>query len=217
MARSPGQTGKRKREHRRNNYRLVRLSGLHEVRDVKTMRRAAYSYRDVESAHSACINQFVRSGARRDTMSSGKLVNLAILGGVLVLTWVPVTGGSASAQSYDPLSRPVIGGTSGMQDLDTPPRYGSSEGKEILRHRDIAGNPCLTVGGFAQAHLEDPNLYDNVITVENQCPQRIAMQVCYYQSDSCIQMDIPGESRKEAILGILPASKDFRFEFREKF
>lgn len=30
-------------------------------------------------------------------------------------------------------------------------------------------------------------------------------------------MEVPGSGRKEAILGTLPAAKDFRFEFREKF
>lgn len=30
-------------------------------------------------------------------------------------------------------------------------------------------------------------------------------------------MDVPGNERQEAILGIMPAEKDFRFEFREKF
>ena len=33
----------------------------------------------------------------------------------------------------------------------------------------------------------------------------------------CIPMEISGEERKEAILGTLPSTKDFRFEFREKF
>lgn len=154
-------------------------------------------------------------------MSTGKSMNLAVLGVAFLAIWVPVAAVPALAQSgmgsYDPLSRPVIGATSGMQDLDTPQRFEWSQGNGILRHRDFAGNPCLTVNGAAQAHKVDPNLYDDVITVVNNCPQRIAMQVCYYQSEDCIQMEIPGESHQEAVLGILPATKDFRFEFREKF
>jgi hypothetical protein len=43
------------------------------------------------------------------------------------------------------------------------------------------------------------------------------MRVCYYESQECIPMEIPGGERKEAILGTLPSTKDFRFEFREKF
>jgi hypothetical protein len=167
--------------------------------------------------YSGCITRFACSGAPKDIPSSGKSVNSAILG-VALLIWVPLTGGSAFAQSgsYDPLSPSVTGATSGLQEFDTPPGFESRD-NAIPRHRDIGGSPCLAVTGVAQPHAVDPNLYDDVITVENKCPQRIAMQVCYSQSDSCIQMDIPGESHEEAILGILPASKDFRFEFREKF
>jgi len=43
------------------------------------------------------------------------------------------------------------------------------------------------------------------------------MQVCYYQTQECIPMDIPGDETKEAILGTMPSTKDFRFDFREKF
>lgn len=168
--------------------------------------------------YSACRARFARLGALKGTISS---VSLAIFGIALLAIWVPVAGGLALAQSgtdsYDPLSRPIIGATGGMQDLDTPQRFEWSGGNGILRHRDFAGNPCLAVGGSARPHVIDPNLYDDVVTVVNNCPQRIAMQVCYYQSEDCIQMDIPGESHQEAILGILPATKDFRFEFREKF
>ncbi len=97
------------------------------------------------------------------------------------------------------------------------PTFGASAGTEVLRHRDFTGKPCLTVTGSARAHTVDPNLYDHVITAQNGCPQRIAMQVCYYRSHNCIAMEVPGGERKEAILGILPSAKDFRFEFREKF
>lgn len=30
-------------------------------------------------------------------------------------------------------------------------------------------------------------------------------------------MEVPGDEHKEAILGTMPSTKDFRFEFREKF
>jgi hypothetical protein len=113
-------------------------------------------------------------------------------------------------------SRPTIGGT-----LPPPatisPSFSSSASTEILRHRDFTGKPCLDVAGSARARTTDPNLYDHLITVRNNCPQRIAMQVCYYLTHDCIPMEIPGGARKDAILGTLPSVKDFRFEFREKF
>jgi hypothetical protein len=123
---------------------------------------------------------------------------------------------AAAQQTGQSQSAPTVGGT-----LPVParvaPTFGSSNSTEILRHRDFAGKPCLTVVGFARPHIIDPNLYDHVINVRNDCPQRIAMQVCYYQTHDCIPIEIPGDQRKEAILGSLPAAKDFRFEFREKF
>jgi hypothetical protein len=132
-----------------------------------------------------------------------------------VLFWVPTIGNSALAQS--PLSSPVIGGAGGAEDINASPAFQASGGTEVLRHRDFVGKPCLAVGGYARPQVIDPNLYDDVITAANSCPQRIAIQVCYYQSDDCIPMDIPGGERREAILGILPSTQDFRFEFREKF
>ncbi len=97
------------------------------------------------------------------------------------------------------------------------PIFGASAGNEILRHRDFTGKPCLSVGGYARPHTVDRNLYDHVITVLNNCPRRIVMKVCYFQSQDCIPIEIPGGERKEAILGTLPSAKDFRFDFREKF
>jgi len=97
------------------------------------------------------------------------------------------------------------------------PTFGASAGTEILRHRGPTGNACLAVAGHARSHTIDPKLYDHVINVTNSCAQRIALQICYYRSQECISMEIPGGERKEAILGTLPSVKDFRFEFREKF
>jgi hypothetical protein len=116
----------------------------------------------------------------------------------------------------------TVGGTFGKPPTNgsggfAPMPFGSSAGDTILRHRDFTGKPCLEVTGFARPHTINPNLYDHVITAVNSCPQRITIQVCYYQSQDCIPVDIAGDERKQAILGTLPMAKDFRFEFREKF
>jgi hypothetical protein len=123
-----------------------------------------------------------------------------------------------SGSPFDNLSPPTVRGTGGMgTPVETPPTFGASAGTEILRHRGLAGNPCLAFGGSARAHLLNPNVYDHVVTVKNSCAQRITAQVCYYRSQDCLLMEVPGGERKEAILGSLPSVKDFRFEFREKF
>ena len=118
--------------------------------------------------------------------------------------------------SENSLSRPSLRGV-GVPNPSATPTFGASNRAEILIHRGPTGSPCLAVGGFARPHLVNPNLYDHVVVVVNKCPQRIAMRVCYYNTQDCIPVEVPGNERKEAILGVLPSAKDFRFEFREKF
>ena len=139
---------------------------------------------------------------------------------VLVFIWLIAVASSGLAQSgtsfFEKSSRPVYGGA-GVPAPTEAPIISASRGNEILRHRDFTGKPCLAVSGLARGHTINPNLYDHIIVAINSCPQRIAMQVCYYDTQNCIRMEIPGSERKEAILGTLPSIKSFRFEFRERF
>ena len=139
---------------------------------------------------------------------------------VLVFIWLMAVASSVLAQSgtslFEKSSRPVFGATGGVP-APTEAPIGASRGDEILRHIDFAGKPCLAVSGLARGHTINPNLYDHIIVAINSCPQRIAMQACYYDTQDCIRMEIPGGERKEAILGTLPSIKSFRFEFRERF
>jgi hypothetical protein len=145
----------------------------------------------------------------------------ATLGALLLFVFLSASYSPAGAQGMSPssegLSRPQIGGTQGIEIPQEMPTFGASGGAEILRHRGPTGAPCLTVGGFARPYTINPNLYDHVVVAENSCAQQIDLQVCYYQTQDCIPMEVPGGERTEAILGIVPAEKDFRFEFREKF
>ena len=113
-------------------------------------------------------------------------------------------------------TRPEVGGTYRPREV-LQPNITSSGNTEILRHRDFGGKPCLNVTGFARPFATSPNLFDHVISAENNCPKAIQMQVCYFKSSECTQVSVPGYGRKEAILGTMPSQKDFRFEFREKF
>lgn len=136
------------------------------------------------------------------------LASFAVMGcSVFAQTPAPPFGGPSGS---------TIGGTMPTHPK-TPPTFGASAGTEIMRHRDFTGKPCLQVAGSARAHTTNANLYDHVIIVLNSCPQRIAMQVCYYKSYYCIPIEVPGNEQKEAILGTMPSTKDFQFEFREKF
>ena len=128
-------------------------------------------------------------------------------------------GCSASAQSIGDDSqspaKPSFAGINGSSDyLQT---FKPSSAGEILRHRDFAGQPCLIFEGFARPHTINPNLYDDVVAITNNCPRHISVRLCYTGNDDCISVDVPGSERKEAILGMLPAIKNFSFEFHEKF
>lgn len=141
---------------------------------------------------------------------------------ILPFIWLVIIGCSASAQSgtdlYGTLSRPTVSGAGRVDTPETLPGFQASAGEEILRHRDFTGAPCLSVYGSARPQVVDPNLLDDVITVTNSCPQRIALRVCYYESGNCMPMDVPGGERQEAVLGTSPSTTgSFRFEFREKF
>jgi hypothetical protein len=133
---------------------------------------------------------------------------------VVTLIWLAAVTGSVLAQSG---TAPSSQGGVGLRVPTEPRTFGASSGTEILRHRGPTGNPCLAVSGFARPHVVNPNVYDHVVTAKNSCALRITMQVCYYRSQDCLTMEVPGGERKEAIIGSLPAEKDFRFEFREKF
>lgn len=136
------------------------------------------------------------------------------------LVWLAAICGSVSAQSPMPplgdTSRPVWGGTGASHQLESP-AFGASRGTDALRHRSASGKPCIVVSGYAQPHGVNPNLYDHVVTVINSCADRVDLKICYYNSLDCISVEVAGNERKEAILGIMPSLKDFRFEFREKF
>jgi hypothetical protein len=144
-------------------------------------------------------------------------VALAVYRVALAVLCLVAISCSASAQSgMNPSSSPVVGGT--IPGPDSPlPTFGASGGNDILRHRGPTGSPCLTVSGFARPYSTNKNLYDHVVTAVNSCAERISMRVCYYNTQDCIAMEIPGDERKEAVLGTMPAEKDFRFEFRENF
>jgi hypothetical protein len=155
------------------------------------------------------------SGSRTDAFAAILII--------AVMSLIHLTACSSLALAQDAMappldsSRPIEGGTTGMRIPTETPTFGPSADSQILRHRGPTGAPCLAVGAYARPHIIDQKLYDHVIVAVNSCAQRIAMQVCYYRSQDCIPMEVPGGERKEAILGTMPAEKDFRFEFREKF
>jgi hypothetical protein len=140
------------------------------------------------------------------TSPNAPLPSLALPPASLGVPPPPVTGTPAKP------SPPALG-----SEIKQAPFITSSHDASILRHRDYAGKPCLTVEGMARPHIANPNLYDHIISTSNTCPQRLKMRVCYSNSPECISVEVPGRDRKEVLLGTLPSIKDFSFEFHEQF
>jgi hypothetical protein len=113
-------------------------------------------------------------------------------------------------------SPPSVGGTGAMRPPAQLHLFNGSQNTAKM-HLGPTGKPCLSVQGYGQQQAVNPNIFTHMITVSNDCSQAIKVQVCYYQSEQCRAIDVPGYAHKETPLGIMPAMKDFRFEYREQF
>lgn len=144
-------------------------------------------------------------------------VMLFVFAGLLTMT------GEGWSQSYSqanrlpdmPSQQPGLGASPGVA---IPPTSSAQErGLLTPRHRNEGGAVCIRIAGAARAFTTNPNLFNHWIYAENTCNKRIRLRVCYFSTNNCIEMDVGGRERKEAILGTLPSIKDFRFEYRERF
>ena len=128
--------------------------------------------------------------------------------------------GGAVAQGISPqngASSPEYGATGGMK---VPAGAHSIVATDLginKKHRGPSGKPCVTVSGVALPEKTNAKVFNHVIVATNECAQVIKMTVCYYESDHCVPLEVPRYSRKQAVLGIMPAMDGFRFEYRERF
>ena len=79
------------------------------------------------------------------------------------------------------------------------------------------GKPCLVLHGYAKPQTINPNIFEHRIAASNGCGQNIKVKVCYHGSDDCITIDVPPWDRKDSVLGIYPALRDFKFDAKEQF
>lgn len=84
-------------------------------------------------------------------------------------------------------------------------------------HRDPLNRPCLDIEAASRRHVINPDVYDHVVSVYNRCLKLIKLRVCYYKSEHCIDMEVPGQKRKDGVLGIYPKMQYFRYSYQEKF
>ena len=135
---------------------------------------------------------------------------------VVLLAW----GTGAAAQVTSPMATQgaaTVGSSGGMRPPAQLPLLSGTPSAGVKTHLGPTGKPCLTVLGSAKPQIINPNIFEHIIMASNECSQPIKMKVCYYQSAQCVPLDVPAYGRKEAILGIMPAMNQFRFEYREQF
>ena len=85
------------------------------------------------------------------------------------------------------------------------------------KHRDFVGRPCLVTSGEAQPLTSNPRISNHVVILDNHCPDRIKVRVCYHGTNECTDVDVPPRGRKEQIIGVLPAMRQFRYDVKEQF
>jgi hypothetical protein len=85
------------------------------------------------------------------------------------------------------------------------------------KHVDFVGKPCLVTTGVARPLTSNPRVMNHIVTFDNHCVARIRLKVCYAGTEDCTDVEVPGYSRKEQVIGVLPAIQLFRYEVRELF
>jgi hypothetical protein len=93
----------------------------------------------------------------------------------------------------------------------------SGENAALTVHRNSLGKPCLNIEAASRAHVINPSVYDNIVSFQNQCNILIKVRVCYFGTESCVDVEVPAQKRKDAVLGIRPNSQYFRYSYNEKF
>lgn len=151
---------------------------------------------------------------RRGQKKLQKQAHLAVAAAIAVAAILPITQTGYAQSTGTSVGNSVVGGT---YPLPKAPLISSAQTADVLRHRDPAGKPCLSVGGYARPYATQAMLYDHIVIATNSCAQAIKVAVCYYKSQQCVTLDVPGRSRREGTLGTMPSIKDFQFEFRERF
>ncbi|MDI1343079.1 MAG: hypothetical protein PSV22_03115 [Pseudolabrys sp.] len=93
----------------------------------------------------------------------------------------------------------------------------SGQNAALTVHRSSLGKPCLNIEAASRAHVINPDVYDNIVSFQNQCNILIKVRVCYFGTESCVDVEVPAQKRTDAVLGIRPHSQYFRYSYKEKF
>lgn len=116
---------------------------------------------------------------------------------------------------------PIVGATPGLALPDTSNTSGASSKFKYGyglpdQHKKPTGVACVEVHAFAQAQIINPKIFDHILVIENGCSAPIGLNMCYYQSKTCLHTTIGGYSRRQQTLGMAP-DNGFRFSYTEDF
>ena len=143
-------------------------------------------------------------------------------------------GISNGQQSPGPLGigagRPIEGSSDPQIQSTKPPRSELQPG--IKMHLDPLGKPCVAVTGFSlektdfravfggqASELEQKGVkhFENFISAQNHCSRPIKLRVCYYASQDCVPIDVPGYDNRRISLGFSGGTRRFRYQYTEQF
>jgi hypothetical protein len=113
-------------------------------------------------------------------------------------------------------TRPIVG-ASGPQ-LPNQSRFLSeNQATPTKVHKDPLGKPCLIASGSSRRQKINPKIFEHIVSFQNHCVQAVKLKVCYYSAETCVWVDVPGDSQKETVLGIYPSLPDFQYQYLERF
>lgn len=116
--------------------------------------------------------------------------------------------GAARAQTGDMAPAPNGLSSSGI--------FGGA-GELAKRHRGLDGQPCIVVTGASRSQTINPDIMEHWVTATNNCGQHIKLNICYYNTQHCVKVDVPAWGRQDTVLGIFPALREFRYQYTELF
>ena len=94
--------------------------------------------------------------------------------------------------------------------------FGSSDVAD-RKHLDLAGKPCIETSGRAVPLASNPKIQSHLVTLSNRCIDQIKLKLCYYKTDDCMDVEVPGRARKEQLLGVFPQLQLFKYQVKEQF
>lgn len=113
------------------------------------------------------------------------------------------------------MSSPLIGASAEPASNSRLTMQSGSYAGRVPASRDAFGKLCADVEAASKARVSNPNVFEHIVSVLNRCLKPIKLRFCYFGSDRCTDVDLPGLKRKDLVLGVYPGLKTFRYSWIE--